>query len=220
MWNDIELQHDVENEVSWELNAGHSQIGVTVKGGAVELAGHVDTFWEKCAAERAAWAVVHVNHVTNSIHVVVPFPQQRSDDDIALTAMGNLEWNCLVPKTVEVQVTDGLVTLSGTVERQQQKEEADRALCTLSGITGIRNDIVVQPSARLAEVKAPIEAALKRNALVDSNHIKAQVTHGVVSLRGTARSRAEYEEAMRATWAAPGVTKVEDHITIGSGKSD
>jgi hypothetical protein len=36
----------------------------------------------------------------------------------------------------------------------------------------------------------------------------------------TARSRAEYEEAMHAAWAAPGVTKIEDHITIGSTRSE
>jgi osmotically-inducible protein OsmY len=216
MWNDTELQHDVEDEVCWELSAGLTQISVTVKGGAVELAGHVDSFWEKCAAERAAWRVAHVNHVTNGIRVVVPFDKQRGDDDIALAALGNLEWNCLVPKTVEVQVVEGLLTLSGGVERQRQKEEAERALCTLIGITGIRNDIVIQPSVRLADVKTPIEAALRRSALIDRSHIKVHAAHGVVSLRGTARSRSEYEEALRAAWAAPGVTKIEDHITIGS----
>lgn len=220
MWNDTELQHDVENEVSWELGAGLTQISVAVKGGAVELAGHVDSFWEKCAAERAAWRVAHVNQVTSGIRVIVPFDKQRGDDDVALAAMSNLEWNGLVPKTVEVQVSDGWVTLSGSVERQRQKEEAARALCTLTGITGIRNDIVIQPSAGLAEVKAPIEAALKRSALVDGNRIKVHVAHGVASLRGTARSHAEYEEAMHAAWAARGVTKIEDHITVGSIKGD
>ena len=154
MWSDTELQRDVENEVCWELSAGLTQISVMVKGGAVELAGHVDSFWEKCAAERAAWRVGHVNHVTNGIRVVVPFDKQRSDDDITLAAMGNLEWNCLVPKTVEIQVAEGVVAISGTVERQQQKQAVERALWTLIGITGIRNDIVVQPQVSPAEVKA------------------------------------------------------------------
>jgi hypothetical protein len=40
MWNDTELQHDIENEVGWELSAGLTQISVTVKSGAVELGGH------------------------------------------------------------------------------------------------------------------------------------------------------------------------------------
>ncbi len=220
MWNDTELQHDVENEVGWELGAGPTQISVAAKSGAVELAGHVDAFWEKCAAERAAWRVAHVNHVTNGIRVVVPFNRQEGDDDVALAAMSTLEWNGLVPGTVEVQVAEGWVTLSGSVERQQQKEEAVRALCTLNGITGIHDEIVIQPPASLADAKAPIEAALKRSALVDSNRIKVHVAHGVANLRGTTRSHAEYEEVMRAAWAAPGITKIEDHITIGFGKSD
>jgi osmotically-inducible protein OsmY len=216
MWNDTELQHDVENEVGWELGASLTQISVTVKSGAVELGGHVDSFWEKCAAERAAWRVAHVSQVTNGIRVVVPFNKRRDDDEIALAAMSILEWNCLVPETVEVQVAEAWVTLSGSSERHQQKEETARALCTLNGITGIHNDIVIQPSLILGDVKARIEAALRRNALVDSSHIRAHVAHGVVSLRGTARSRAEYDEAMHAAWAASGVTKIEDHITIGS----
>ena len=37
MWNDTELQHDIENEVGWELSASLTQISVTVKSGAVEL---------------------------------------------------------------------------------------------------------------------------------------------------------------------------------------
>src|SRR5438874_12723514 len=112
MWNDTELQHDVENEICWELSAGLTQISVTVKGGAVQLAGHVDSFWEKCAAERAAWCIAHVNHVTNEIRVVVPFNEQRGDDDVALAAMNSLEWNGLVPEMVEVPGAEGWGTLS------------------------------------------------------------------------------------------------------------
>jgi osmotically-inducible protein OsmY len=216
MWTDTELQHDVENQIGWELSASLKQISVMVKSGAVELGGHVDSFWEKCMAERAAWRVAHVSQVTNGVRVVIPFNKRREDDEIALAAMSILEWNGLVPETVEVQVAEAWVTLSGSVERHQQKEEAARALCSLNGITGIHSDIIIQSSVIPGDAKVQIEAALKRNALVDSSHIKAHVTHGVASLRGTVRSRAEYDEAMHAAWAAPGVIKIEDHITIGS----
>lgn len=216
MWTDTDLQHDIEKELAWEPGVHAVQIGVTVKSGAVELAGHVDTFSEKCVAERAAWRVAHVKNVTNRIRVDLPANAFRADDDIALAAMSILEWNCLVPETVEVRVADACVTLLGNVEWQLQKEEAERALYALKGITGIENEIVVQPSVTLADViRVSIEDALKRNALVDTSHIKAYVAHGLVTLRGNARTRAEHDEAMHAAWSAPGVTKVEDHITIG-----
>lgn len=216
MWTDSELQHDIENEIGWESGAGIAQISVAVRGGAVELSGHVDSFWEKCAAGRAAWRVVHVNQMVNAIRVAVPFDKQRDDDEIALAAMTILEWNGQVPGTVEVRVAEGCLTLSGTVERRQQKEEAARALTSLNGISDLRNEIVIQPAVSLGDVKGSIDAALRRNALVDGSHIKAHVAHGVVSLRGAARSRAEYEEAMHAAWSAPGAAKVEDHIVIGA----
>ncbi|NDJ11990.1 MAG: BON domain-containing protein [Acidobacteriia bacterium] len=216
MWNDTELQHDVEAEVGWELSSGPRHINTMVKGGAVELVGQVDTYWEKCAAERAVWRVAHVSTVTNGLRVVIPFEALREDDDIALSAMSILEWNGLLPSTIEVKVVDAWVTLSGTVQRHEQSEEAVRTLCTLRGITGIRNDIVIQATALHANAKAPIDAALRRNALVDSTRIKAQLVNGMPSLRGTARSRAEYDEAMHAAWAAPGTTSVEDHLIIGT----
>src|SRR5689334_22336861 len=97
MWNDTEVRNDVENEVYSELRIRLTEIAVSVKVGAVELAGQVDSYWEKYAAERAAWRVAHVNHVTNAIRVTVPFDAQKEDDDIALAAMTILEWNVLVP---------------------------------------------------------------------------------------------------------------------------
>lgn len=214
MSSDTELQVHVEKELAWEPGVHTNQMAVLVKDGAVQLVGHVDTWWEKCAAERAAWRVAHVKSVTNDLRVELPFSALRADDDIALAAMGNLEWNCLVPDSVEVQVVDGWLTLTGQVDGQYQKQEAEHALCTLKGIRGIRNQIVIRTNGRTGDVKLSIEEALKRNALVNTAHIKVHITHGAVSLHGAAHSRAEHDEALHAAWAAPGVTAVEDHITI------
>jgi osmotically-inducible protein OsmY len=218
MWNDTDLQYHVEKELGWEPGVHTTQIGVIAKDGAIQLVGHVDTFWEKCVAERAAWRVAHVRSVKNELRVELPFDALRADDDIALAAMGNLEWNCLVPETVEVQVVDAWVTLMGEVGCQYQKEEAERALCPLKGIKGIRNEILVRPNVRPGDVRSLIEDALKRNALINAGHIKAHVANGIATLHGSVHSRAEHDEAMHAAWAAPGITNVEDHITVGTGR--
>jgi osmotically-inducible protein OsmY len=218
MGTDKDLQHQVEKELGWDPKVHSNQIGVDVKDGIVHLLGHVDTYWEKCAVESAAWRVAHVRGVANELRVELPFSEIRTDDDIALAAMGSLEWNCLVPHTVEVDVADGWVSLTGDVEWRHQKLEAEETLSALSGIKGIRNAIRIQPAVQLGDVRPGVEEALKRSALINSSHLKVSVVHGVVGLQGSVHSHAEHQEALRAAWSAPGVSAVEDHIVIGGAR--
>jgi osmotically-inducible protein OsmY len=214
MITDLGIQQDIEKELRWDPGVNANHMAVMVKNQAVILAGDVDSYWEKCEAERAAWRVAHVKSVANNLRVELPFAFERNDDDIALTAMTLLEWNCVVPATVEVQVAKCIATLTGTTAWQFQREEAERALSSVTGIKGIKNEIRLAPAPATADVRGPIEEALKRSALVDSSHVKAHVTNAIVSLRGAVKTRAEHVEAMRTAWAAPGVTAVEDHVGI------
>lgn len=216
MITDFSLQLDIEKELRWDpaINADH--IAVTVKNSAATLIGDVDSYWERCAAARAAWRIAHIQAVTNSLRVDLPFASERADDDIALAAMSILEWNCALPPSIEVQVNAGVLTLSGQVPWHFQIEEAERALSSLTGLRGLKNEIsLTHPQSSHADPRPPIEDALKRSALVDSSHVKVHVAHGVANLRGTARSRAEKDAALHAAWSAPGVSQVEDHIAVG-----
>jgi len=216
MKNDADLQHDVQEELRWDPSIHAEQIGVSVKNGVVELDGHVDSVWVKYAAERAAMRVAQVKAVASEIKVDPPSSAIRTDEDIARAASNYLEWNTLVPKTVKVQVTDGVVTLQGTVEWQFQKKEAEQGLLWLIGVKSILNKITLNPKASAAGVKIKIEEALKRNAEIDASHIKVETSDGTVTLRGNVRSWVEREEAEQAAWAAPGVTKIDNRLTVSS----
>jgi osmotically-inducible protein OsmY len=217
MKKDADLQHDVQEELRWDPSIHAAErIGVSVKNGVVELDGHVDRVWDKYAAERAAMRVAQVKGVASEIKVDPPSSAIRTDEDIADAVSNHLEWNALVPKTVKVQVTDGVVTLQGTVEWQFQKTEAEQGLRRLIGVKNILNKIMLNPKASAAGVKIKIEEALKRNAEIDASHIQVETSDGTVTLRGNVRSWVGRKEAEDAAWAAPGVTKIENRLTVGS----
>jgi osmotically-inducible protein OsmY len=84
----------------------------------------------------------------------------------------------------------------------------------LKGVVGITNNIEVAPRVSPADVKSKIEESLKRSAELDARRITVEVEGSTVKLYGSVRSWVERDEAERAAWAAPGVTKVENHITV------
>ena len=212
---DRELKTQVESALDWEPSVDASDVGVSVEDGVVTLRGNVRSYAEKGGAERVALHVYGVKAVADELNVRLLAGYERSDTDIAQAAVAALKWSTLVPANqVTVTVTNGWLTLRGTVGWQYQKNAAARAVQHLTGVKGIANDVVVRPQVNTANVQAKIEAAFKRSAEIDARRIHVAAQDGKVVLSGNVRSWAERQEAERAAWAAPGVTQIDDRITI------
>jgi osmotically-inducible protein OsmY len=212
---DAQIQSDVLAEMTWDPRVQPNEIGVAVKDGVVTLTGWVDAYTKRWAAEEAAHRVRGVKAVANDIEVRLSNRDERTDADIAAAAIHTLEWDALVPvDKLDVTVSHGWVMLKGEVEWQYQKQDAERVVRRLAGVTGVTNMITVTPRVAASALKERIEKALLRSAQTDAKQITVDVDGDAVILKGTVRSWAERQEAERAAWAAPGVASVDNRIRI------
>ena len=215
MISDLELRQDVLDELEFEPSVNAAHIGVTANSGVVTLTGFVTNYAEKAAAERAARRIKGVKAIAEEIEVRLPSDTKRSDDEIAGRALDILKWQVGFPADrITIKVERGIVTLTGDVDWQYQKTDAEHGVHKLTGVINVVNQIRVASAVRASEVKEKIQKALERSADVEASRITVQTEGGRVVLSGKVRAWYERDIAERAAWSAPGVTEVQDHLTI------
>jgi osmotically-inducible protein OsmY len=98
------------------------------------------------------------------------------------------------------------------VDRNYQRDSAERAVRHLTGVVSVQNAVTLKPQTSVAQVKEKVRAALQRQAKVDTESIHIETSGGKVTLTGHASSWQSIEDAANAAWAVPGVTQVVDQI--------
>jgi osmotically-inducible protein OsmY len=219
---DMQLKDDVIAELKYEPIVKVTDIGVLVKNGTVTLNGYVSSYVEKLEAVQAVKRISGVKAIADDIEIQLPASYHRTDGDIAAAATNQIDWATLIsPGTIQVTVREGEITLEGEVESWFQKNVAANVVRQLLGVKGVSNRLSLaqpidnsEPTVKPVAVEKAIKSAFKRSAVIDANQICVETSGSNVELSGNVRNLAEREEAERAAWAAPGVSSVDNQLTV------
>ena len=209
------LEQNVTDELLWDPKVDSEAVAVAADDGTVTLRGTVGSFRQKREAQKAAERVFGVVTVANLLNVRILNERRREDAEVRGDVLQALMLDALVPDTVDVSVKDGFVTLTGTATWQYQREEAAFIAGNVLGVLGVQDEVFLDnPGPYAGDVKDSINKALERDAKLDSDSIAVETVDGSAILTGNVRSWAEHDAAVAAAWAAPGVTAVDDRLSI------
>ena len=216
MRTDEEIKSDILAELKWDPRIESSDIGITVKEGAVGLHGVVESYAERLAAEKAAKRVKGVRTIAEEIEVKYPSDKSVSDEDIAERIAKQYKWHyALGNNDIKAVVRNGFVTLTGEVDWNYQRDSARDLVAGSQGVTGVSNQITLRRHASAGDVTKKIKQALHRNANLEASHINVEVDDsGKVTLTGDVHTLYERNLVEDAVWGAPGITRVQDNLRI------
>ena len=144
---------------------------------------------------------------------------RKSDSEIGTEVSRELKWDSRVGLAMlAVDVSDGVVTLTGIVTNYPKKLAAQEAAHRVAGVLDVANEIEVKPAGVFTRPDADIALALRHvlewDALVPDELIQSTVSDGWVTLEGEVEFWHEREEAERAVLRLEGVLGVANKILV------
>jgi osmotically-inducible protein OsmY len=201
---------------------GH--VKVSVKDGVVTLRGAVQDPDQKTLAEDTVSNLPGVVTVVDKIKVESE-PAEHSDSWIALKIRTQLLIHANVSATeTKVDVADGVVTLTGTVDNAAQKDLTEAYVKDVEGVKSVNNELVVKSPAENehtvsetiddASITSQVKFALLSHHSTSALKTKVTTKNGIVMITGEADSDAEKDLVSKLAGGVRGVQSVENDMTV------
>lgn len=213
-----QIKKDLVDQLSWDNRVDANSINVKVEDSKAILTGSVITYSEKIAAGQIAWSVTGVNLVDNQLQVEFPTTFSiPSDQEIKDSIEQRLIWNISIDSSeILIDVSSGIVTLSGSVTSFWQKTSAQIEAEKASGVINVINKLAVVPTEKINDeiIGERIMERVDKNTVADVNNIDVKVKDGQVSLSGQVPTWDAWRSVYDAAQYTSGVTEVEDKLSI------
>jgi osmotically-inducible protein OsmY len=207
--SDAAVRDAVEDELDVDPVVSLNDVLVAVTDGVVHLEGTMPNALVVRRAERIAETVRGVRSVSNRLEVELSL--RRTDQAVAGDVRTALRMDPATEKyEVLVDVTDGVVTLTGSVDSWQEKDLAEQVALGVRGVRSVNNQVGVDYEASRpdSEIMAEVRKRLRWDVLVDHALLELEVADGDVVLTGTVGSAAERSRAYVDAWVG-GVADVD-----------
>ncbi|HEY3309926.1 MAG TPA: BON domain-containing protein [Desulfuromonadaceae bacterium] len=203
------------------------QIAISAKEGFVTLTGTVSEESHKKLAQETVSNLPGVINVENRLEVKGGVPVENSDTWIKAKVKTALMLHQKTSPTTRIYVNDGVVTLRGDADSQDQKEQISQYIRGIDGVKDVRNEMRVLDETdqqSLGEkiddisVTAQVKVALLSQRFGSTVKPKVETNKGEVTLFGKAGSEAEKEYVSKLVSWIKGVKSVNNTMTISGNE--
>jgi osmotically-inducible protein OsmY len=158
----------------------------------------------------------------SSMVLVAALPLAANDTDQRIEASVKSSYNFMTylrEDAIKVQCAGGVVTLTGTVSQEFHRALAEETASAMPGVTRVDNQLgtadAMPPERSDAWISMKVKSALTFHKHVSATETGVHTDNGVVTLSGTAISKAQKELTGEYAKEVEGVTAVRNNLVVG-----
>jgi len=223
---DDRIESSAKNSYVFKTYLKDDAIKTESRNGVVTLTGTVAEASHKSLAQDTVEGLPGVKSVDNQLTVKGESPAEHSDTWIAMKVKSALLFHRNVRATkTDVNVKDGIVTLSGEASSIAQKELTTEYAKDVENVKEVKNEMTIakapaQPTETIGEeiddasITAQVKSSLMSHRSTSALKTKVETNDGVVTLSGIAKNDAEKSLVSKLVTDINGVSSVVNNMTI------
>jgi osmotically-inducible protein OsmY len=215
---DKELAEQIAAAMSRNSAVRLQEIDLKVKDGKVTLSGTATSENAREAAVETAQVTMGVTEVEDRLFVREPDVELYTDLEIEAMVRDQLYWDSRVEeKQLDVEVKEGVVTLSGHVDSAVEMRAAVNDARQIPSVRFVNNELLVrlpQPSSEDRILAAAIRSVLNLNQSIDVSELEITFRSGEAVLEGTVETLSQKLKAGELAGEVRGVTNVVNTIAV------